>query len=105
MKESVIYVDEENEKLTGFTQLYPLFSSTRMQRSWLLNDLYVLPEFRGRGISKKLIAVARLLAKETGATGVLLETEKTNEIGNKLYPSAGFQLYNETNFYWWENEP
>lgn len=103
-KESVIYVDEEKEKLTGFTQLYPQFSSTRMQRSWLLNDLFVLPEFRGREISKKLIAAAKLLAKETGAAGVLLETEKTNDIGNQLYPSAGFQLYNETNFYWWENE-
>lgn len=103
-KESVIYVDEENEKLTGFTQLYPLFSSTRMQRSWLLNDLYVLPEFRGRDISKKLIAAARLLAKQTGAAGILLETEKTNAIGNRLYPAAGFQLYQETNFYWWENE-
>lgn len=103
-KESVIYVDEENKILTGFTQLYPQFSSTRMQRSWLLNDLYVLPEFRGRGISKKLIEAAKLLAKETGAAGLLLETEKANEIGNQLYPSAGFQLYDETNFYWWENE-
>jgi len=103
-KESVIYVDEENEKLTGFTQLYPLFSSTRMQQSWLLNDLYVLPEFRGRDISKKLIAAARMLAKQTGAAGILLETEKTNDIGNRLYPAAGFQLYQETNFYWWENE-
>ncbi len=103
-KESVIYVYEENEKLTGLTQLYPLFSSTRMQRSWLLNDLYVLPEFRGRDISKKLIAAARLLAKQTGAAGILLETEKTNDIGNRLYPAAGFQLYHETNYYWWENE-
>ncbi len=102
-KDSVIYVDEENNKITGFTQLYPQFSSTRMLRSWLLNDLYVLPEFRGRGISKKLIAAAKQLAKETGAAGLLLETEKVNSIGNQLYPSAGFQLYNETNFYWWEN--
>ena len=52
-KESVIFVDEVNAILTGFTQLYPLFSSTRMRRSWLLNDLFVLPVYRGLGISNK----------------------------------------------------
>ena len=39
----------------------------------------------------------------TGSAGLLLETEKANRIGNKLYPSAGFSLYDQTNFYWWEN--
>src|SRR5882672_8652450 len=88
--ESVIYVAEENQKLIGFTQLYPQFSSTRMKRSWLLNDLYVLEEYRGKGISKQLIEAAKQLAKETTSAGLLLETEKTNIIGNHLYPSAGF---------------
>ena len=41
-KESIIFVCENEEKqLVGFTQLYPLFSSTRMKRLWLLNDLFV----------------------------------------------------------------
>lgn len=103
-KESVIFVDEEEGALTGFTQLYPQFSSTRMQRTWLLNDLYVLPKFRGKGISKKRIETAKQLVIDTGAAGLFLETEKSNITGNKLYPSAGFELYNETNFYWWENK-
>ncbi len=103
-KEAVIFVEEENGKLIGFTQLYPQFSSTRMQKTWLLNDLYILPNYRGRGISRKLIEAAKQLAIDTEAAGLLLETEKTNTIGNNLYPSAGFQLYNETNFYWWENK-
>jgi len=106
MKEndSVIFIDDENGTLTGFTQLYPQFSSTRMQRSWLLNDLYVHPTFRGKGISKKLIEAAKQLARGTNAAGLLLETEKTNITGNQLYPSAGFVLYNETNFYWWDSK-
>ena len=50
--ESVIFVfiSDENE-MAGFVQLYPLFSSTRMKKLWLLNDLFVLPVFRGKGIS------------------------------------------------------
>jgi ribosomal protein S18 acetylase RimI-like enzyme len=102
--DSIIFVAQQENTLAGFTQLYPLFSSTRMKRIWLLNDLYVLPEFRGNGISHQLINAAKDLAIQSGAAGLLLETEKTNNIGNRLYPSAGFTLYNETNFYWWENK-
>jgi len=102
-KESIIFVASDGNKLIGFTQLYPLFSSTRMKRFWLLNDLYVIQEFRGKGASKQLLDAAKDLARETGAAGLLLETEKTNTIGNRLYPTAGFELYDENNFYWWKN--
>ncbi len=71
-----------------------------MKRLWLLNDLFVAKEFRGQGISKLLIERAKQLAEQTHAAGLLLETEKTNEIGNQLYPSAGFNL-EANNFYFW----
>jgi len=100
--ESVVYVAEVNNKLVGFTQLYPLFSSTRMKRMWLLNDLYVAEAYRSRGISKALINAAKNLCTKTAAAGVLLETEQSNTIGNKLYPSMGFHL-EENNFYFWTN--
>jgi ribosomal protein S18 acetylase RimI-like enzyme len=103
-KESVIYVAEEENVLLGFTQLYPQFSSTRMKRTWLLNDLFILKEHRERGISKQLISMAKKLSTETNAAGLLLETEKTNAVGNKLYPSTGFAINETSNFYWWENE-
>ena len=32
-KESVIFVAEERDELIGFTQLYPIFSSTNMMRT------------------------------------------------------------------------
>jgi GNAT superfamily N-acetyltransferase len=99
----VIYVADEENELLGFTQLYPQFTSTRMKRSWLLNDLFVLPEHRERGISKQLIEMAKQLAIKTNAAGLLLETEKTNAVGNKLYPSTGFVMNETSNFYWWEN--
>ena len=103
LKESVIYVAENDEsQLIGFTQLYPIFSSTRMKRMWLLNDLFVHPDSRGLGISKLLINQAKTLAKSNDACGILLETEKSNDIGNHLYPSIGFEL-ESNNFYFWTN--
>ncbi|HXB44400.1 MAG TPA: GNAT family N-acetyltransferase [Puia sp.] len=101
-KESVIYVADDEKNLLGFTQLYPQFSSTRMKRSWLLNDLFVLKEHRQRGISKLLIERAKNLALKTGAAGILLETDKSNQVGNRLYLSKGFVLNDKSNFYWWE---
>lgn len=98
--ESVIYVADLDGTLAGFTQLYPIFSSTRMKRMWLLNDLYVNENHRQQGIAKALIEKAKKLSNQTLSAGILLETEQSNEIGNHLYPSLGFKK-EENNFYFW----
>ncbi len=102
-KESEIFIarSEEGEAM-GFVQLFPLFSSTRLKRFWLLNDLFVHPEYRGKGISKALIDRAKQLCRDTNACGMYLETGKENMIGNNLYPAAGFELMDDVNFYNWD---
>ena len=102
--ESEIFVSFDQETMTGFVQLYPIFSSTRMKRSWLLNDLFVLPSHRGHGISKALLRHAQAFAKETNSAGLILETAKTNAIGNNLYPAVGFELDEEHNYYSWDTK-
>jgi GNAT superfamily N-acetyltransferase len=100
--DSEIFVAEyETNQLVGFVQLYPLFSSTRMKRLWLLNDLYVMPEHRGKGISKELMERCKSLARESNACGLMLETAKSNRIGNQLYPSCGFVLDQDHHYYSW----
>jgi len=100
--DSEIFVAENTEsQLVGFVQLYPLFSSTRMEKLWLLNDLFVDPEFRSKGISIGLINKAKELVKTSDACGMFLETEKSNLIGNNLYPKTGFELNKGANFYEW----
>jgi GNAT superfamily N-acetyltransferase len=102
--ESEVFLALTDEgKAVGFTQLYPIFSSTRMKPLWLLNDLYVDPDYRGEGISKLLINRAKDLARTNKAAGISLETEKSNDIGNQLYPRTGFEL-DDHNFYFWKNE-
>ncbi|MDH3650304.1 MAG: GNAT family N-acetyltransferase [Saprospiraceae bacterium] len=102
-QESVLYAAMEGDRPVGFTQLYPLFSSTRMARLWLLNDLYVHPESRGKGISIKLIERAKTLTRDTGAAGLSLETERNNQIGNQLYPRTNFEVDTEHFYYFWKN--
>lgn len=102
--DSYIYVLEESSELQGFVQLYPIFSSTRMRRLWLLNDLFVAPAHRGKGLSLLLLNAGKDLCRQTNACGVMLETEITNTIGNQLYPRAGFQQNQASNFYEWTPE-
>ena len=99
--DSKIYVSEVDLCLTGFVQLYPIFSSIRVSKYWLLNDLFVDANERGRGYSKHLINKAKDLVKDTSACGMMLETDKTNNIGNNLYPSQGFKKNIVSNFYEW----
>lgn len=99
--ESIVFIATENDEVLGFTQLYPLFSSTRMKRLWLLNDLFVYKQHRGKGISKLLIDAAKKKCIDTNGCGVMLETEKSNDIGNILYPKTDFELNESHNFYEW----
>lgn len=100
--ESEIFISFNDEKImTGFTQLYPLFSSTRMQRFWLLNDLYVNANYRRQGFSVGLIERAKKLCRDSGACGMMLETAKSNNEGNQLYPKTGFELDIDHNYYTW----
>jgi|SRR5690606_29465135 len=100
--DSEIFVAENNEaKLVGFIQLYPLFSSTRMKKLWLLNDLFVSPEYRSKGIAIELINKGKEVVRKSNACGMYLETDKSNVIGNNLYPKTGFELNKYANFYEW----
>jgi GNAT superfamily N-acetyltransferase len=100
--ESEIFVSFSGTVLTGFTQLYPLFSSTRMKKFWLLNDLFVDEKFRGQGFSIALMDRAKEFCRQSDSCGFMLETAKTNVIGNQLYQKMGLVLDTEHNVYNWE---
>ena len=104
-RDSEIFVCETiDHKIVGFVQLFLLFSSTRMKKLWLLNDLFVTSDYRGKGISVKLIERAKKLVTDSAACAMFLETEKSNIIGNNLYHKTGFEQNEGSNFYEWYNE-
>ena len=75
----------------GFTQLYPLFSSTRAARTYLLNDLFVAPEARRLGVARRLLQEAARYARAQGAIGLSLSTAHANVQAQRLYESLGWQ--------------
>jgi len=89
------------DKAVGFVQLYKLYHYIKLQKQWLLSDLFVHADYRGKGLSRALIDRAKQWCDETEACGLMLETEKTNVIGNKLYPGCGFEYDGNHNYYYW----
>ena len=53
---------EEDGILVGFIQMYPTFSSVSMMKDMIMNDLYVFPGSRGKGIGKDLLETAKKFA-------------------------------------------
>lgn len=94
--EFVIYIAYQDGIAAGFVQLYPTFSSVAMNQQWVLNDLYVKPEYRRQRIAEKLITAAIHLVKERGDRGLTLETAVDNTTAQALYNKMGFKA--ETNF-------
>ena len=98
--ESVILIaEDERGQGMGFTQLYPLFSSVRMRSIWLLNDLFVDPAHRKKGVGHHLMEAATDFAKSTGAAGLELATAKDNAPAKSVYEDLGWSLDTEFDHY------
>ena len=88
--ESVIFLAMVNGQPAGFTQLYPTYSSMRVSKNWILNDLYVKADQRKQGIGAALIDTAMNFAREDGATYLALSTAIDNYTAQSLYETIGF---------------
>ncbi|HET9985333.1 MAG TPA: GNAT family N-acetyltransferase [Longimicrobiales bacterium] len=103
----LLAVDDEREgaedhasgEVLGFAQLYPTFSSIRLRRAWILNDLFTAPAHRRRGVARALLAAVKAVARESGAALVELATAESNASARALYESAGYRLDDFLHYY------
>lgn len=92
---------DTSKKALGFTQLYPSYSSVSMQRTYILNDLFVAPDARQNGVGETLMEYAKKFAKKKGSKGLTLETNIDNP-AQKLYKKLGWKKDTHVNHYTWE---
>lgn len=96
--ESVIFLAELAGEGVGFVQLYPGFSSLSLGPAWVLNDLYVAPVARRRGVARMLMEAARRHAVKSRAVRIELATAKTNRAARALYDALGYQCDDEFDY-------
>ena len=66
-----------------------------MKRLWVLNDLFVEPDARQSGAGRALVLRAERWATETGAKGLTLSTQVTNQSAQHLYEACGWSTDDE----------
>jgi len=93
--ESVIFMAFDADKAVGFTQLYPIFTSVGLQRTWLLNDLYVDTAARKKGVATQLLHAAKEHGRTTGSKWLLLQTGYDNLQAQALYQKNGWRKVND----------
>lgn len=80
----------------GFTQMYPMFSSVRAARIYVLNDLYVAENTRRQGVGEALLRAAADFARSRGAIRLELETTPDNLKAQSLYRAQGWEFHQDT---------
>lgn len=95
--ESKIFLAYDHDKVIGFIQLYPTFSTVSLKPQWLLNDLFVKKEARSKGVATLLMKTVKEYFKDS-SKGFILVTEKSNSTAKKFYDKCDFET-DEYDFY------
>ena len=88
--DSIVFLAEQGGSALGFAQLYPSFTSAGMARIFILNDLFVTPAARGRGVATALLRHAAGFARAEGAVRLTLSTATDNATAQALYANEGW---------------
>jgi len=89
--ESIVFLASVASLPVGFTQLYPSFSSVSLARTFILNDLFVVPTHRRTGVGSELLRAAETHARSLGAVRVTLNTDIQNTSAQATYEAAGWK--------------
>jgi GNAT superfamily N-acetyltransferase len=73
-----------------------LDESTAALTTWLRENVYTQPEWRGQGIARTLMNVIVKWAAEQGTDGLVL---RASDAGRPFYVSLGFELTNEMRWF------
>lgn len=90
-------VAERNGQLIGLAHYLFHRSTTTIELSCYLQDLFTAPEARGGGVGRALIAATGERAKAAGSSRLYWQTHETNVTAQKLYDAvaekSGFIVY------------
>jgi GNAT superfamily N-acetyltransferase len=90
---SFLFVAESDGRAVGFISgELREGSPTFRQKTWAsVDDVFVEPEHRNRGMGRALLKSVEAWAKERNADGISLQVAAANERGRKFYGELGFR--------------
>ena len=82
-------IAEAGDTFAGMCLFFPIFSTWMGRPGVYVQDLYVVPEFRGRGIAEKLLARTAALCREAGGVYLSLSVDTGNAAAIRFYDRLG----------------
>jgi GNAT superfamily N-acetyltransferase len=86
-----ILVAESDARLIGYTVLCPLYRAQFAQRGLDMHHLFIVQDWRGKGVGRALIEAMVERARELGCAYVKVGTHPDNAAAQKFYLAYGFQ--------------
>ncbi len=81
--------DDDDRSALGFATVFWTWTTTRGGRLGVMNDLFVAPHARGRGIADALIAACAQRCAEHGAVALEWQTALDNHRAQAVYDRVG----------------
>jgi len=86
----IAYVDDQ---AAGLVNCFEAFSTFSCKPLINIHDVVVLNEYRGNGISQRMLNKVEEIAKSKGCCKVTLEVLSNNEVAKSAYSKFGFSGY------------
>ncbi len=94
ISEELYLIAEDNGILTGQLMITKEWSDWRNGYFWWIQSVYVLPEYREKGVYKQLHKHVTVLAKKHNACGIRLYVDGKNINAQKTYAALGMKQSN-----------
>lgn len=88
------YILEVDGASVGYALVSKTFSHEAGGTVWWLEELYILPEYRGKGLGRSYFDFIEKAASENGVRRLRLEVEPDNTRAAKLYAALGYTPLN-----------
>ena len=88
------YILEVDGASAGYALVSKTFSHEAGGTVWWLEELYILPEYRGKGLGRSYFDFIEKAAAENGVRRLRLEVEPDNTRAAKLYSNLGYKPLN-----------
>lgn len=92
-KNNFIYVAEDKNKVIGFVTFSVRLVIRYPKPIAELDELFILPEYRRKGVGNMLMCKVLSKAKELNCHRLFIETHYKHEAAHKFYESLGFTNY------------
>lgn len=88
---TIVFLAYADSEPIGIANCFLGFSTFAARPLLNIQDLNVLPEYRGRGVGRRLLDAAEGKARALGCCKLTLEVGDRNAIARRVYERAGFR--------------